>query len=76
MQDEKNKGRDTAEEHMPICWHRMHREGVEFFVDGEPVISTDELVRVVREDGVYMADYVWGEKGKIKQVRLDKVTPE
>lgn len=73
MQDEKDKIRDTAEEGVGCLWRRMHREGAEFFVDGEAVLPTDAISKAVREDCVYMTDYVWGEEGKIMQVRLDKV---
>lgn len=76
MRDEKNKNKDAAEERMLNLWQRMHREGAEFFVDGEAVLPKDAVVKAVREDGVYMTDYVWGDKGKIEQVRLDKVYPE
>ena len=76
MQNTNDKIRDTASKCMLSYWQRMHREGAEFFVDGEAVQPADAISIAVREDGVYMADYVMGEKGKIKQVRFDKVTSE
>lgn len=76
LQNEKNKRRDTAVEQILPAWRRMHREGAEFFIDGEAVRMTDAVSKAVKEDGVYMADYVWGEKGRIEQVRLDKVHTE
>lgn len=76
MRDENDKIRDGAAECMLELWQRMHKEGAEFFVDGEDVLPSDAVSRAVKEDGVYMADYVIGEKGKIKEVRLDKVYPE
>ncbi len=76
MQDEKSKRRDTAGERILPAWKRMYREGAEFFIDGEVVRVTDAVSKAVKEDSVYMADYVWGEEGKIEQVRLDKVHPE
>lgn len=76
MQDKKNKRRDTAVERILPAWRRMHREGAEFFIDGEVVCVADAVSKAVKEDSVYMTDYVWGEKGKIEQVRLDKVHTE
>jgi len=74
MRDEKNK--ETDENDTLCMWQRMHREGAEFFVDGEAVLPREAVSKSVKEDGVYMTDYVWGEEGKIKQVRLNKVNPE
>lgn len=76
MKNEKDKRRDTAVERVFPAWRRMCREGAEFFIDGEVVRVTDAVSKAVKEDGVYMTDYVWGEKGKIEQVRLDKVHTE
>lgn len=66
----------AAGDGMLPLWQRMCREGAEFFVDGEAVSLAAAIARAVREDGVYMADYVLGEEGKIEQVRFDKVRPE
>lgn len=57
-------------------WRQMCEEGTEFFVDGEVVPLTAVIARTVREDGIYMADYVLGEEGKIEQVRFDRVKPD
>lgn len=76
MRKKKNKFRDAAAERVLDLWQRMYREGAEFFVDGEAVLPKDAVSKAVREDGVYMTDYVWGEAGKIEQVRLNKVYPE
>ncbi len=76
MGEERNKTKKNAETRMLNLWQRMHREGTEFFVDGESVHPRDAVVKAVREEGSYMTDYVLGEKGKIEQVRLDKVYPD
>lgn len=73
MRDDKKKNQTAAERRLPELWQHMHRQGAEFFVDGEIVRPQDAVSRAVREDCVYMTDYVWGEKGEIRQVRLDKV---
>lgn len=66
----------AAGDGMLPMWQQMCREGTEFFVDGEAVSLAAAIARAVREDGVYMADYVLGEEGKIEQVRFDRVRPE
>ena len=76
LRDEKKEKRDAAGKRLLSFWQKMNREGVEFFVDGEAVRPKDAYSRAVKEDGVYMTDYVMGESGKIKQVRLDKVSRE
>ncbi len=76
LQDENNKIRDAAGERMLSFWQKMNREGVEFFVDGENMRPSDAFAKAVKEDGVYMTDYVLGEAGEIQQIRLDKVNLE
>lgn len=70
------KRKDAAGERILSFWQKINREGAEFFVDGECVLPADAYTKAVKEDGVYMTDYVWGEEGKIKQVRLNKVDTE
>ena len=48
-------------------------EGVQLFVDGEAVLPEEAANRAVREDCVYMADYVLGKAGDIQQIRFDKL---
>lgn len=73
LRDDKKEKGDAAGERLLSFWQKMNREGAEFFVDGEVVCPKDAYSKAVREDGVYMTDYVIGESGKIRQVRLDKV---
>lgn len=76
MQDDYDETKSAAGDGMLPLWRRMCTEGAEFFVDGEAVPLAAALARAIREDGVYMADYVLGEEGKIEQVRFDRVKPE
>lgn len=76
MKNKKNKRRDAAGERILSFWQKINREGAEFFVDGEMVPPSAAYTKAVKEDGVYMTDYVWGEEGKIQQVRLNKVEPD
>ena len=48
-------------------------EGVQLFVDGEAVLPEEAVSRAVREDCVYMADYVLDKAGGIEQIRFDKL---
>lgn len=52
---------------------RLQQSGVEFFIDGEVVHAGEVVKRAVQEPCTYMADYVLGENGTVKQVRLDRV---
>ena len=48
-------------------------QGIELYLDGRPA-SPDRIVeRFVREDTVYMPDFVINEDGILTQVRYDKV---
>ncbi len=52
-----------------------HTLNADFFVDGEAVCPETALRKVVQEEGAYMADYVFGEGGRLEQVRLDRIGP-
>lgn len=64
---------ESARERMRLLLEQMYSHGVELFVDGEAALPIDAAARAVREDSPYMADYVFGDTGNIKQVRFDKV---
>lgn len=55
---------------------KVHRDGVELFVDGQELGPEEVVRRCVREDSEYMSDYVLGEEGTLEQLRFDKVDPE
>lgn len=54
---------------------RLQNAGVEFFMDGEEMLPGDVFRRTVQEQYTYMADYVLGENGTVKEVRFDRVEP-
>lgn len=58
---------------MLALFEQMQKKGTEFFVDGEPVLPKEAVTKAVKEESVYMADYVMGDEGKVKQVRFDKI---
>lgn len=78
MQGKENKKRDdgAVRDGMLAVWQQLEGEGVEFFVDGKSVSMKDAVSLAVREDSAYMADYIWGSAGRIRQIRLDKVESE
>ena len=51
----------------------MYRKGAELFVDGQAVMPCEVMRRTVREDCIYMADYVMDQTGKIEQIRFDRL---
>ena len=71
---EKVTKRNAAGEELLFFLEQMRQQGVELFVDGEAALPGEIVSKAVCEDSLYMADYVLGEKGKIDQIRYDKVT--
>ena len=55
---------------------RLEKEGIKLFFNG--VTSTTEYIveNCIREDTVYMPDYVTDEYGRIKEIRYDKVSAD
>lgn len=52
---------------------KVTKQGAELFVDGKAVKPEEAVNKAVRENSAYMADYVFGDGGIIKQIRFDKV---
>ena len=48
-------------------------QGIELYLDGRPASPDRIAERFVREDTVYMPDFVIGENGVLTQVRYDKI---
>lgn len=76
LQNLQNDTGNPDEKGMLPLWQQMQREGAVFYVEGKAVSASEAVSRAVREDGAYMADYVFGAEGKVEQVRLDRVNPE
>lgn len=76
MQDERNTAKETesAGKAISTFMERMQQEGVAFFIDGHSVSPWEPAWKAVQEDCDYMADYIPGEDGSIKEIRFDKVT--
>lgn len=55
---------------------KWEEAGIRLYLDGRP--STSEYIgkRCVREDTLYMPDYVTDKEGKIKEIRYDRISPE
>lgn len=73
MPDNSEKQGDASTENLLPLWQQLHNRGVAFIVDGQAVVPAEAVSRAVREDGVYMTDYVLGEEGKLEQVRFDRL---
>lgn len=48
-------------------------QGVELYLDGRPATPERIANRFVREEAVYMPDFVLDENGALTQIRYDKV---
>lgn len=48
-------------------------QGIELYLDGKPASPDGIVERFVREDTVYMPDFVIDENGILIQVRYDKI---
>ncbi|MCM1026872.1 MAG: hypothetical protein NC432_10585 [Roseburia sp.] len=53
---------------------QMRDCGVELYIDGRRALPEEAAAKSVCEDSPYMADYVFGDAGKIEEVHFDKVT--
>lgn len=67
---------ESARQRMETLLEQMRDKGVKLFVDGEAALPSEAAARSVRENSPYMADYVFGDAGKIEQVRFDRVTEQ
>lgn len=48
-------------------------QGIELYLDGQPSSPTIIVERFVREDVVYMPDFVIDDDGVLTQIRYDRV---
>lgn len=48
-------------------------QGIELYLDGKPASPDGIVERFVREDTVYMPDFVINDDGALTQVRYDKI---
>lgn len=53
---------------------RYEKAGVKLFLDGIPTNSEHIMEKCVREDTVYMADYITDDTGNVKEVRYDEIS--
>jgi len=65
--------RMTGRRNWIIYWAEMWCTGTEFVVDGQLMEFPDVLRCVVMENSPYMADYVPGDHGTIRQIRFDRI---
>lgn len=48
-------------------------QGIELYLEGRPASPDGIVERFVREDTVYMPDFVINEEGVLTQIRYDKI---
>lgn len=48
-------------------------QGIELYLDGQPSSPEGIVERFVREDVIYMPDFVLNEEGALTQVRYDRI---
>ena len=53
---------------------QYEKAGVKLYLDGNPSDTDHILQKCVREDAVYMADYIADEAGKVKEIRYDLIS--
>lgn len=51
----------------------LREAGIKLFMDGKPASPEQIAGKCVRENFVYMADYVIAETGKLKEIRYDRI---
>ena len=64
---------NSARKNLKAELEKMAKNGAELFVDGKAVKPGEAASKAVCENSPYMADYVFGETGNIKQIRFDKI---
>ena len=53
---------------------QMERTGVKLYLNGVPSTTDYIIENCVREDTVYMPDYVTDKNGKLKEIRYDLIS--
>ena len=53
---------------------KMESAGVKLYLNGVPSTTEYNLKKCVREDAVYMPDYVTDGSGKVKEIRYDRIS--
>ena len=54
----------------------LEKAGIKLYLNGVPSNTEYIVQNCVREDTMYMPDYITDEKGNIKEVRYDKISPD
>ena len=64
----------TEEQSFKKKLEMISRSGVCLFLEGQPATPEQIADCCVREETVYMADYVMDDAGTLKELRYDRVT--
>lgn len=66
-------GDTTNPDSLKLHLEKFEKSGIRLYLDGAPS-TTDYIVEnCVKEDAVYMPDYVMDENGKVKEIRYDRI---
>ena len=52
---------------------KLEKKGIKLYLNGQPSTTEHIIKNCVNEDNIYMPDYVTDERGRIKEVRYDKI---
>ncbi|MBR5800998.1 MAG: hypothetical protein IKY23_13160 [Lachnospiraceae bacterium] len=52
----------------------MEHAGVRLYLDGLPVSSEKIAHNCVREEAMYMPDYVTDDEGRLREIRYDRIS--
>lgn len=52
----------------------VYKSGVDLYLDGTRSSPDVIAYRCIREDKIYMADYIWDEGGNLKELRYDRIS--
>lgn len=63
-------------EALKLRLEKMEKTGVKLYLNGVPSTTEYIVENCIREDTVYMPDYVTDEYGRIKEIRYDKVSAD
>ncbi len=58
---------------MKCSLENIYRQGIELYLDGQPASPAGIVDLFVREETVYMPDFVIDENGRLTQIRYDKI---
>lgn len=53
---------------------KLEKSGIKLYLNGVPSTTEHIVKKCIREDSVYMPDYIQDESGKLREVRYDRIS--